>query len=166
MFDAPVTRNLALLLDDKSTKLRESAMASLSMQAAWGDAVAQEALCRYARDLKRKAMERRAAVSSLGALCRIDLMGSFLDKAAIWTMVDLLDDEDAGVRQQAFASLQVADGVGFDYHADGSKAKRKASCDCWTEWCRRTCGERVNDPATGGDPSGHEPGGHAHGDGH
>ncbi len=165
MFDAAVTRNLALLLDDKSTKLRESAMASLSMQAAWGDAVSQEALCRYARDAKRKAMERRAAVASLGTVCRIDLMGTFLDKAAIWTMVDLLDDEDAGVRQQAFAGLQVAEGVGFDYRSDGSKAKRKASCDSWAEWCKRTCGERVADPAAPADGAGHDPGGHAHADG-
>jgi poly(3-hydroxybutyrate) depolymerase len=165
MFDAAVTRNLALLLDDKATKLRESAMASLSMQAAWGDAISLEALCRYARDAKRKAMERRAAVSSLGAVCKIDLMGTFLDKTAIWTMVDLLDDEDAGVRQQAFAGLQVADGVGFDYRPDSSKVKRKASCDSWADWCKRTCGERVNDAPTAGDPAGHEPGGHTHADG-
>jgi len=80
-------------------------------------------------------------------------------------MVDLLDDEDAGVRQQAFAGLQVADGVGFDYRPDSSKAKRKASCDSWADWCKRTCGERVADPAAPADGAGHEPGGHAHADG-
>ncbi len=166
MFDATVTRELALLLDDKSTKLRESAMAALAMQAAWGDAVSQEALCRYARDPKRKAMERRAAVASLATMSKIDLMGTFLNKAAIWTMVDLLDDEDAGVRLQAFTGLQVADGVGFDYHPESSKAKRKASCDSWSAWCRRTCGEHVAEPPAGGDPAGHEPGAHTHADGH
>lgn len=156
IFDQTVIKNLALILDDKSTKLRESAMAALTMQASWGDMSAQESLCRFARDVHRRPAERRAAVSSLATVCKIDLMGSFLDKAAIWTLVDMLDDEDPGMRQLAFAVLQGADGVGFDYRPDNTKAKRKMSCESWNEWCKKTCGERtVEAPAAVGEASGH-----------
>jgi poly(3-hydroxybutyrate) depolymerase len=145
MFDQRVVCALAALLDDKSPKLRESALAGLAAQAAWNEGCAQQALCAFAADPKRKPPERRAAAASLGAVARIDLMGSFQAKRAIWTLVGLLDDEDAAVRQVAFASLQVADGVGFDYKPESTKAQRKASCERWAEWCTKACGERPAD---------------------
>ncbi len=164
IFDASVTHSLVQLLDDKSTKLRESAMAALTTQASWGDATSQEALCRFARDSRRRANERRAAAASLASVCKIDLMGTFLDKVAIWTLVELLDDEDAGLRQLAYSALQVADGVGFDYRPDLTKAKRRTSCENWNEWCRKLCGEP---PAVVLDAGGHGDGpGKGHDPGH
>jgi hypothetical protein len=79
----------------------------------------------------------------------------------------MLDDEDPGLRQVAYGALQIADGVGFDYRPDTAKAKRKMSVECWNEWCRKTCGERiVEGPAQAGDGSGHGDGGKGHEGGH
>jgi predicted esterase len=142
MFDRAVVTEVGKLLEEKSAKLRENALQALTIQAQWGFAEAFDALHAFLAAPKKPAPERRAAANAVGQIARLDLLGTFKASGPIWQLVDLLDDEDAGVRQLAFAALDGAQTGGFGYKPDGNKAARQAAVAQWAEWATRTCGAR------------------------
>ncbi len=108
MFDGKAVEALAGLLDDKESRVRATAIAALTFQGRWNYPVAQEALCKVARDPKKPAGERKAATLGLGEVIKLDLLGGYQFKNVGWTLVDLLDDADGGVKAAAALALQPA----------------------------------------------------------
>jgi dienelactone hydrolase len=144
MFDDKVVDRLIPLLDDKDAKVRRTVISALTFQGRWNYAQAQSTLSVVARDDKRSDGDRRAAAQGLGEIVRIDLMGTFLHKTILWTLVDLLNDRDGGLRQAALQALQPAQADGFGYNPAMTDAQRAKSLQRWTEWCEKTCGPRAS----------------------
>jgi dienelactone hydrolase len=141
MFDAKSVEALAALLDDKDAKVRQHALAALTFQGRWSYFGAQQALCAFAKDPKRAAGERKAAVQGLTEIVKIDLLGGFQLHATLWTLVDLLDADEGGVRQMAFLALKGVDATSFGYAPGLDKDKRAPSLEKWTAWAKRVLGE-------------------------
>jgi len=141
MFDGKAVDALAALLDDKESRVRSTAIQALAFQGRWNYPAAQEALCKLARDDKKPAGERKAAVLALGDIVKLDFLGGFQFKSVGWTLVDLLDDEDGGVRAAAFLALQPAK-AGVDYAPGQAKPARDATMAKWTAWCTKVYGAR------------------------
>ncbi|MBI3855117.1 MAG: HEAT repeat domain-containing protein [Planctomycetes bacterium] len=140
MFDDKVVDGLVPLLADTDAKVRRTAISALAFQGKWHYAQAHAALCAVARDEKRAEGDRKAAAQGLADIVKIDLIGTFYYKEVIWTLVGLLADRDAGLRQTAFQALQPvhADALGYQPGmADRTKALQR-----WTEWCEKTCGPK------------------------
>jgi dienelactone hydrolase len=142
MFDDKVVDALVPLVEDKDTKVRRTAIAALAFQGKWNYPQAQAALAAVARDEKRAEGDRRAAALGLAEIVRIDLLGTFLFKEAIWTLVGLLGDRDGGLRQAAFQALQPVKADGFGYSPAAADVQRAKGLQRWIEWCEKTCGPR------------------------
>jgi len=141
MFDGKAVEALAALLDDKENRVRGTAIQALAFQGRWNYPAAQEALSRLARDSQKPAGERKAAVLGLGEIAKLDFLGGFQFKSVGWTLVDLLDDEDGGVRAAAFVALQPAK-AGFEYAPGLAKPQREAATAKWTAWCAKVYGAK------------------------
>jgi hypothetical protein len=70
------------------------------------------------------------------------LLGAFVYQRVLWTLVDLLDDEDAVLRQSAFLALEPAMTGGFGYQPGANQAMRAASVAQWRGWVEKQCGPR------------------------
>lgn len=143
MFNHEVVVEVGKLLEEKSAKLRESALQALTVQAQWGFSEGFEALHVFLSAPKKPAAERRAAANAVGQIARLDLLGTFKASGPIWALVDLLDDEDAGVRQIAFAALEGAQTGGFGYKSEAAKAGRQTAVEQWVAWATKVCGARA-----------------------
>jgi HEAT repeat protein len=142
MFDGKAVEALAALLDDKDAKVRSTAIQALTFQGRWNYAAAQEALCKLARDDKKPAGERKAAVLGLGEIAKLDFLGGFQFKTVGWTLVELLDDKDGGVRAAAFMALTPAK-AGVEYAPGMAEAQREAAMSKWTSWCTKVYGPKA-----------------------
>lgn len=142
MFDGKAVEALAALLDDKDAKVRSTAIQALTFQGRWNYAAAQDALCKLARDDKKPAGERKAAILGLGEIAKLDFLGGFQFKSVGWTLVELLDDKDGGVRAAAFMALTPAK-AGVDYAPGMSEAARDAAMTKWTAWCTKVYGAKA-----------------------
>jgi predicted esterase len=141
MFDGRVVEALAALLDDKESRVRATAIQALTFQGRWNYPAAQEALCRLAKDDKKPAGERKAAVLALGEIAKLDFLGGFQFKTVGWTLVECLDDEDSGVRTAANLALMPAKS-GVEYSPGMAKAQREASLSKWAAWCTKAYGPK------------------------
>jgi len=141
MFDGKAVEALAALLDDKEARVRSTAIQALTFQGRWNYPAAQEALCKLAKDDKKPAGERKAAVLALGEIAKLDFLGGFQFKTVGWTLVDCLDDEDGGVRAAALLALSPAKS-GVDYAPGMAKPAREASLAKWTAWCTKVYGAK------------------------
>jgi len=142
MFDGKAVEALAALLDDKEARVRSTAIQALTFQGRWNYPAAQEALCKLAKDDKKPAGERKAAVLALGEIAKLDFLGGFQFKAVGWTLVDCLDDEDGGVRAAALLALTPAKS-GVDYAPGMGKPAREAAMAKWIAWCTKVYGAKV-----------------------
>jgi len=142
MFDGKAVEALAGLLDDKENRVRATAIQALTFQGRWNYAAAQDALCKFARDDKKPAGERKAAVLALGEIVKLDFLGGFQFKSVGWTLVDLLDDEDGGVRAAALMALTPAK-AGVEYAPGMAKAQREAAMSKWSAWCAKVYGPKT-----------------------
>ena len=142
MFDGKAVDALAALLDDKESHVRATAIPALTFQGRWNYPAAQGALCKLARDEKKPAGERKAAVLGLGEIVKLDFLGGYQFKSVGWTLVELLDDEDGGVRAAAFLALQAAK-AGVEYSPGQAKPQREASVAKWTAWCTKVYGAKA-----------------------
>ncbi len=142
MFDDAAVDALVPLLEDKDTKVRRTAIVALTFQGKWNYAQAQAALSAVARDDKRPEGDRRAAAQGLAEIVRNDLLGTFLYKESIWTLVGLLGDRDGALRQTAFQALQPVQADAFGYQPAQADAARAKALQRWAEWCEKTCGPR------------------------
>lgn len=127
-------------LKDKSDEIKPPLIKALGAAANWRYAEAQEALIGIARNKKAPVEERVDAITALGKAIKLQLLGSYEDKTMIWTLVLLLDDDDAKVQEAAFAQLEKPAKETFDYKPGQGAAERKASVAKWKSWCTEKCG--------------------------
>ncbi len=142
MFDDKVVDALVTLLEDKDAKARRTAISALAFQGRWNYAQAHAALCAMVTDPQRTEGDRRAAAQGLAEIVRIDLMGTYLYRDIIRTLVALLADRDGALRQTAFQALQPVQADGFGYSPAMAEAQRSKPLQRWIEWCEKTCGPR------------------------
>lgn len=142
MFDDKVVDALVPLLEDKDQKARRTAIAALAFQGKWNYLQAVTALAAVAKDEKRAEGDRRAVAQGLAEIVKIDLLGTYYFKDAIWTLVGLLGDRDGTLRATAFQALQPVQADGFGYQPGLGDVQRAKAVQRWTEWCEKTCGPR------------------------
>jgi predicted esterase len=128
------------LLKEKSEEVKAAAYRGLGAASALRSPEAQEALIRAARTRKTPLAERVLAIEELGKAVKLQFLGAFEDKQAIWTLVLLLDDEDQAVRKATFAELEKLVQDAFQYKPDLPVKERKASLAKWAAWTTGKCG--------------------------
>ena len=122
-----IVMELIKLLKDKSEDVKNEAYKALAISANWRFPEAQEALIRVARSRNTPAPERVLAVEGLGKAVRLQFLGNFEDKLAIWTLVNLLDDDDQKIREAAFAQVEKIVKDTFGYKPDLATTERKTA---------------------------------------
>lgn len=142
----PISDDVAVALGDliagKDKKVKVPALTALMVHAGWTHPHAQRVLCERALASETALADRRAIVLALGQAAKVDLLGGFLYQRVLWTLVDLLEDEDAAVRQGAFTGLEPAMTGGFGYQPGANKAARSAAVEQWRGWVEKQCGPR------------------------
>ena len=126
---------LAKLLDDKSSQVREAAIAALGVAANWRSNTAQLALGKLALKKKGDLGERGAAATVLAAAIEMPLLGNFDDDmASFQAITGLLDVEEKTLREVAFAPLKkaVKDGLGYDPTVTAKE--RAGAIAKWQQW--------------------------------
>ena len=131
---------MAKLLKDKSEEVKTAAYRGLGAAAALRYPEALDALVRTARTKKGPVAERTLAIEELGKALKLQFLGAFEDKQAIWSLVLLLDDEDAAVRKASFAELEKLVPDTFQYKPELAVKERKASLAKWASWTTGKCG--------------------------
>jgi predicted esterase len=143
MINDEIATELGRLVEGKDKKLKGTALTALIVHAAWNHPKSQQILCAAALSGTTALADKRAIALSLGQVVKLDLLGAFVYQRVLWTLVDLLDDEDAVVRQSAFAALEPAAMTGgFGYQPGGNKAARSGSVEQWRGWVEKQCGPR------------------------
>jgi len=140
---------LIKLTRDKSEEIKLAALRGLGMAADYRHPEAQDTLVRLARTKSLALAERVAAVEGLGRTVKLMLPGNFEDKAVIWTLVTLLDDDELKIREAAFAAFPVFKEFvkeTYDYKPDLPTAERKASVAKWKNWCSKVAGPLEGKP--------------------
>ena len=100
-----VVLGMIKLLKDKSEEVKAAAYKGLAAASILRYPEAQETLVRAARTKNTPLAERLLAIEGLGKAVKLQFLGNFEDKLAIWTLVLLLDDEEQKVREAAFAQM-------------------------------------------------------------
>ena len=127
-------------LKDKNDEIKPGLYRALGVAANWRYPEAQDALVAAARSKKMPADERVAAIEALGKAARLQFHGAYEDRMLFWTLVLLLDDEDAKVQESAFAQLEKPAKETFDYKPGQTAAERKPSVAKWKAWCTEKVG--------------------------
>lgn len=135
-----IVLELVKLTKDKSDDVKAQAWKGLATAANWRSLEAQEFLAQTARRKSAPAADRAAAIEGLGKTVKLMLLGWYEDKGPLWTLVLLLDDEDAAVREAAFAQLEKGVKDTFGYKPDLAATERKASMAKWKSWCEQQAG--------------------------
>lgn len=141
LYGREVVFELIKLLKDKSDDVKASAMKGLTVACNWRYEEAQAHLIRIARQKSAPAADRVAAIQALGKAAKLMMHGNFDDdKMILWSLVLLLDDEDAKVREAAFTQLEKGVKDAFEYKPDLDPAARKASVTKWKSWAQTKLG--------------------------
>jgi pimeloyl-ACP methyl ester carboxylesterase len=140
LYGREIVLDLIRLLKDRSDEVKPPALRGLGVASNFRYAEAQDALVRTARSKNAPVLERILAVEGLGKTVKLMLPGNFEDKAVVWTLVLLLDDDDEQVRAAAFATLEKGVKDTFGYKPDLPSADRKASVGKWQAWCTKVAG--------------------------
>jgi poly(3-hydroxybutyrate) depolymerase len=140
LYGPAVTARLVKLLRDADDNVRAAAIRGIRRAANWRSAEAQAALTHTALAADGSMPDRLRAIEAIGAASRLPLLGNCEDGSLIWTLVRLLDDDNARVRSTAFAALKPSVTETFDYRPDGAPDERKAAVDRWRRWCHDKCG--------------------------
>jgi dienelactone hydrolase len=131
---------LARLTSDRSEKVRQAAIQSLAAGAVWRFEEAQAALGRVAVGRTAAAADRLAAAQGLAKAVRLSLPANPEDRVALAALVQLLDSEDARLRETAFGALSKAVDGGFGYRPDAPPAERRATAAKWALWLAEKTG--------------------------
>jgi hypothetical protein len=139
--DEAITTALAALLTGKDKKLKAAALDALVRHATWNRQPAQRVLCDLVLATTTPLADRRAITLGLAQVVKPDLLGALFYHRVRWTLVDLLDDADAGLRSGAFAALEPSGTGGFGYQPGANQAARAAALAQWRDWSQQ-CGAR------------------------
>ncbi len=131
---------LVKLLKDKSDDVKAAAYRALASESARGSPEALDTLLRAARAKTTPPAERALAIEGLGKTVKLEFLGSFEDKLAIWSLVLLLEDADQKTREVAFAQLEKLVPDTFGYKPDQPEKDRKAAALKWRSWTATKCG--------------------------
>jgi pimeloyl-ACP methyl ester carboxylesterase len=142
LYARDVVLDLVTLLKDKAEAVRAGAFDGLGTASNYRYAEAQEALIRVARSKNTAAEERVRAVEGLARTLKLMLPGNFEDKAIVWTIVQLLDDDELQVRGAAFAALKDVKET-YGYAPDLPTADRKAAVAKWKSWATQKAGDAL-----------------------
>lgn len=137
---------LVKLTRDKSEEMRLAAFKGLGAASNYRHPEAQETLIRLSRTKSLPVGDRIAAVEGLGRTVKLMLPGNFEDKAVVWAMVALLDDDELKVRETAFAAMKDWVKETYEYKPDLPTAERKASVAKWKSWCAKAAGPLEGKP--------------------
>jgi hypothetical protein len=140
LYGKEVVLALVKALKDKNDDIKPSIYKALGVAANWRYSEAQDALGAVARNKKAPVVERVDAIEAIGKAIKLQLLGAYEDKTLFWTIVLLLDDDDAKVQETAFAQLEKAVKDTFDFKPGLSAAERKAAVAKWKSWCTDKCG--------------------------
>ena len=138
IFGREIVLELIKLAKDKSSEVKTAAMKSLAALANWRYPEAQAFLVQTAR--KGSVEDRVAAIQGLEKVAKLMYLGWYEEKDVPWTLVLLLDDKEAKVREAAFAALEPGAKDSFGYKPDLVSAERKASLAKWRSWCEGQAG--------------------------
>lgn len=131
---------LIKLLKDKSEEVKQAAFRGLATASDFRYAEAQETLIHVARSKTTPLPDRILAIEGLGRTVKLMLPGNFEDKAVLWALILLMDDDDLKVRESAFATLEKGVKDNFDYKPDLPTAERKLSVAKWQTWATKVAG--------------------------
>ena len=131
---------LVKALKDKSDEVKSAAYGGLAAAARLGSPEAEEVLLRAARTKATPLAERVLAIEGLGKAVKLDFLGGYQDKSAIWTLVLLLEDGEPKVREAAFAQVEKAVADTFQYKPDLPAKDLKAAALRWKTWASARCG--------------------------
>ncbi len=140
LFDRDVALELIRLTRDKSNEIRSASFKGLSALANWRLPEAQAFLVQTARKRSLKVEDRVLAVKGLARAAKLMFLGWYEDKDVIWTLVLLLDDKQASVREAAFAALKKGVDETFGYSPDLAPKQRRAAVAKWITWCEKQAG--------------------------
>ena len=140
LYGKDVVLALIKALKDKNDDIKPSIYKALAAAANWRYPEAQDALVAVARNKKAPAPERVDAIEGIGKAIKLQLLGAYEDKTLFWTIMLLLDDDDAKVQETAFAQLEKAVKDSFDYKPGLSATERKAAVAKWKSWVADKCG--------------------------
>jgi predicted esterase len=140
LFGRGVALELIRLTKDKSSEIRSAAFEALSALANWRVPVAQAFLIQAARKRSLKIEDRSAAVKGLAHTAKLMFLGWYEDKDVLWTLVFLLGDKEASIRETAFAALEAGAKETFGYEPDLDPKERRAAATKWAAWCEKQAG--------------------------
>jgi pimeloyl-ACP methyl ester carboxylesterase len=141
LFGPLMVRELMKLASvDKAEAVREAAYRGLATAANWRYEEAQLFLSQRATRKANKPEERRVAAEALSKACRLQLLGNFEDKAMIWALVQLLEDDDAAVRETALNCLKTAVKDGFDFKPEEPASQQRDALAKAKSWAAKTLG--------------------------
>lgn len=140
--DATVLAALQKLVEGKNMKIKGPALTALMTHATWNQPQAQKILCSLALSPAAAIADRRAVALALAPVVKLDVAGAWAYGRVLWTLVDLLDDDDATLRQGAFAALEPGVMGGFGYQPGANKAGRAAAVEQWRGWLEKMNGPR------------------------
>jgi poly(3-hydroxybutyrate) depolymerase/HEAT repeat protein len=138
IFGRDVIPALVKLAKDKSADVRAAAFKGLAALANWRYPEARAFLVQTAR--KGSLEDRLAAIEGLGRVARLMFLGWYEDGDVPWTLVLLLDDREARVREAAFAILESGAKDAFGYKPELAAAERRAPLAKWRSWCEKEAG--------------------------
>ena len=140
---------LVKLTKDKADEMRLAALRGLGTASTYRHPEAQDTLIRLARTKSLAVADRVAAVEGLARTVKLMLPGNFEDKLVVWTLVQLLDDDEIKVREAAFAAFPIFKEFCkdlYDYKPDLPTAERKVSVAKWKNWCAKVAGPLEGKP--------------------
>jgi hypothetical protein len=146
LYGREMVLELVKLAKDKSDDVKAAAYKGLAVAANWRYGESQDVLARVAKTKGSGVEERVRAIEALGKAVKLQLLGNLEDKAVIWTLVLLLDDDDLKVREAAFAQLEKGVKDTFEYKPDLPTSERKKSMAKWKSWCEQQAGP-LNGPS-------------------
>jgi len=140
LYGREMVMELIKLTKDKADGVKAAAYKGLAVAANWRYSESQDTLARVARTKGSGLEERTRAIEALGKAVKLQLLGNLEDKAVIWTLVLLLDDDDLKIREAAFATLEKGVKDTFEYKPDLATSERKKSMTKWKSWCEQQAG--------------------------
>lgn len=139
LFGDEVNTALGKLLDDKSARIRQSAIEALTWNATFRNAPAQAALTKLALDAKAEVGDRSMAVDGIVHVLGRQTEGAFQDTDLFAALVTLLDDKSPAMRAKAFAFLGPLRSSA--YRLDASDKERTATVAEWKTWIEGLVGK-------------------------
>jgi hypothetical protein len=141
LYGREIALELIKLTGDKVDAVKEAAYRALGTFANWRYEEAQQFLIQKAMKRSLKVEERRLAAEAITKACRLQLHAAAPeDKQMVWTLVFMLEDDDANVREVALACLKVAVKDGFDFKPQEPPSGQKDSIAKAKSWANKALG--------------------------